>query len=230
MDLNDVDLEACTAGDPGAWSAFVDRLSGVIVAAVRRTLHGRGARRDVDVDDAVQEVFVRLVRNEFRLLRSYDPDRAALSTWLTIVARSVTIDHLRRRRLATVPLADVDPAAPPPAGDDRIGPAPPLHLLSARQRLVLHLLFDEGMSVPEAARLLDVDDQTIRSTKHKALSRLREHLAPGAARRPDGEAPEGGEPVIDDTGGAVSGPGTDRSRREGGCPDPFSRRKGWRSP
>ncbi len=98
MDLNDVDLEACTAGDPGAWSAFVDCLSGVIVAAVRRTLHGRGARRDVDVDDAVQEVFVRLVRNEFRLLRSYDPDRAALSTWLTIVARSVTIDHLRRRR------------------------------------------------------------------------------------------------------------------------------------
>ena len=57
------------------------------------------------------------------------------------------------------------------------GPEIPLHVLSARQRLVMTLLFDEQLSVAEAAGLIGVDEQTIRSTKHKALTRLREHLS-----------------------------------------------------
>ena len=63
------------------------------------------------------------------------------------------------------------PVAIPPEG-----PAPPLDLLTARQRLVLHLLFDRDLGVPAAARLLGVDEQTVRSSKHKALSRLRAHF------------------------------------------------------
>ena len=55
----------------------------------------------------------------------------------------------------------------------------PWHLLTARQRLVLRMLFDQRMTVCRAAALLGVDEQTVRSTKHKALSRLRE--AAGAA-------------------------------------------------
>jgi DNA-directed RNA polymerase specialized sigma24 family protein len=42
---------------------------------------------------------------------------------------------------------------------------------------VLRLLFDEQKSVAEAARFLGVDEQTVRSAKHKALSRLREHFS-----------------------------------------------------
>ncbi len=58
----------------------------------------------------------------------------------------------------------------------RLHPEIPLHVLSARQRLVMTLLFDEQLSVAEAAGFIGVDEQTIRSTKHKALTRLREHL------------------------------------------------------
>ncbi|MHC5113572.1 MAG: RNA polymerase sigma factor [Planctomycetota bacterium] len=172
----DVDLQACIDGDKRAWDAFVDRWSGLIVAAVRRTIRTR-VGEVAEIDDPVQEVFVRLVKDDYRLLKTFDSQRASLSTWLTLVARSTTIDHLRRRRLETVPL-DVDAIAPPPephAGTD--APALPLHLLTTRQRLVLRMLFDEELSVSEAARNLGVDDQTIRSTKHKAISRLREHLS-----------------------------------------------------
>ena len=38
------------------------------------------------------------------------------------------------------------------------------------------MLFDEDMSVEQAAARLNVDPQTIRSEKHKALTRLREAM------------------------------------------------------
>ena len=172
----DVDLAACISGDKHAWDAFVDRCSGLIVAAVQRTLRGNpGTSARHDIDDTVQEVFVRLVKNDYRLLRSYDLERASLSTWLTLVARSVAIDHLRKRRVEAVPLESREVAAASPATTDH---SIPLHCLSARQRLVLRMLFDEEMSVAQAARIIGVNEQTVRSTKHKALSRLRDHLTP----------------------------------------------------
>ncbi|MHC4948309.1 MAG: RNA polymerase sigma factor [Planctomycetota bacterium] len=171
----DIDLEACVRGDKRAWDAFVERMAPVIAAAVRRTMSGAGPDPD-EVDDAVQEVFVRLVRDDFRVVRRFDPGRASLTTWLSVVARSCAVDQLRRRRRRgrTTPLSENLPAPDPPAPVE--GPAPPLDLLTARQRLVLHLLFDRDLGVPAAARLLGVDEQTVRSSKHKALSRLRAHF------------------------------------------------------
>lgn len=194
----DVDLDACLDGDPGAWGAFVDRTSDVIYAAVRRTMHRDGAA--AGIDDAVQDVFVRLVRDDCRLLRSYDPSRAAISTWLTLIARSVAIDHLRRQRVRAFPLDAADSAgARETPRSDLSAPEPPMHVLSERQGLVLRMLFDEDLSVAEIAARLGVDEQTVRSTKHKALTRLREHMAgefpaaPGDARSADLVQPEGRE-------------------------------------
>lgn len=172
----DIDLDACIRGDKRAWDAFVDRWAGVIHAAVHRAV---GGRPDLDVEDTVQDVFLRLVKNDCRLLRSYDASRASLSTWLTVVARSTAIDRLRRRR--PPPALPLNPGDAPeaPAEPRAAGPDIPMHVLSARQRLVLKLLFDEAMSVAEAAAFIGVDEQTIRSTKHKALTRLRGELTQG---------------------------------------------------
>lgn len=173
----DMDLEACCNGDKGAWDAFVERWAGAIHSAVERTLKGRsGFVERADVDDTVQDVFLRLLKDDCRLLRSYDAERASLSTWLNLVARSAAIDRLRRKRATTVPLdAEQTPAGRPrPLRSADGGPDIPLHVLSARQRLVLRLLYDEDRSVAEAARFLGVNEQTIRSTRHKALVRLRE--------------------------------------------------------
>ena len=51
--------------------------------------------------DAAQDVFVRLCGDDYRLLKTYDPARAGISTWLAVVSRSAAIDHVRRRRQAT---------------------------------------------------------------------------------------------------------------------------------
>jgi len=172
----EIDLSACIRGDKIAWDTFVERFAPLLHAAVARTAAAYGERDEACVQDAVQEVFVRLIKDDFRLLRSYDASRSALSTWLTLVARSKAVDTFRKSRRDPV-LTDheVDNLPSPEqsyTAEVRIPPG----LLSPRQQLVLHLMYDREQKVPDVARLLRVSPQTVRSAKHKALSRLREHF------------------------------------------------------
>src|SRR5213080_1616379 len=130
-----------------------------------------------EVEDLTQEVFVRLCKDDFRLLRSYDPTRAALSTWLTIVARSTARDALRRKRAEAVPIDSV------PEGRLAVDPVEPVvklklpeALLSPRQREILSMLYDREMDVAEIAKILGIDPQTVRSAHHKAMVKLRAHF------------------------------------------------------
>ena len=164
--------DALLNGDSAAWGSFVRRYGGLIVAAVRGIALMQG-----DIEDLTQEVFVRLCKDDFRLLRNYDPERASLSTWLTIVARSTARDGLRRRRAETVPLDSV------PEAQLAIDPVMPVEklklpeaLLSPRQREILAMLYDREMDVAEIARALGIDPQTVRSAHHKAMVKLRAHF------------------------------------------------------
>jgi RNA polymerase sigma-70 factor (ECF subfamily) len=166
------ELDALARGERGSWEAFVRRYAGLIVAAVR------GVARDAgEVDDLVQEVFLRLCRDDFRLLRTYDPARAGLSTWITIVARSTARDAMRRYRPVVVPIEAV------PEGRLAVDPVEPVRrlklpeaLLSPRQREILTMLYDQEMDVAEVAKALGIDPQTVRSAHHKAMVKLRAHF------------------------------------------------------
>src|SRR5713226_6046953 len=166
------DLTALIGGDKHAWDAFVRRYAALIMAAVRGVALDGG-----ETEDLAQEVFVRLCKDEFRLLKTYDAARAGLTTWLTIVARSTARDALRRRQLPMTPLDAV------PESLLASGAAPPEKLrlpdglLSPRQKLVLSMLYDRDMEVAEIAQTLGVDPQTVRSTHHKAMLKLRSHFA-----------------------------------------------------
>src|SRR5689334_23454602 len=78
------------AGDAAAWSAFVERYAGLLYSVVRRTL--RSNDRD-EIRTVLANVLVSLRRSKFATFEG----RAALSTWLTLVARSEALDQLRRR-------------------------------------------------------------------------------------------------------------------------------------
>lgn len=174
-ELNQIDLQALARGDKRTWDAFVVAAAPLINAVVRRTLSSYRLSED-DVMDAAQDVFVRLCAQDFRLLKTYDPDRAGLPTWLSVVSRSCAIDHLRRRRQATEAIDDV-PEAFLGVEDHHVEKLKiPEGLLTARQVLILKYLYDEERDVVEVAQLLSVDAQTIRSTHHKALQRLRAHF------------------------------------------------------
>jgi RNA polymerase sigma factor (sigma-70 family) len=165
-------LGSLLAGDKRAWAAFVRCYAALVVAAVRGV-----APSPSDIEDLTQEVFVRLCKDQFRLLRSYDAARASLSTWITIVARSTARDALRRRRPNLVPIDTVPEAL---LKVDAVEPSSKLKLpealLSPRQREILGMLYDGEMEVAEVAGALGIDPQTVRSAHHKAMLKLRAHF------------------------------------------------------
>jgi RNA polymerase sigma factor (sigma-70 family) len=169
------DFALLVNGDKPAWDRFVARFAGLIVAAIRRVVGPGG-----EIDDIAQDVFVRLCKDDYRLLRQFDPARAGLTTWLTIVARSVAHDALRRRHAPTQALDDTPEAAlavePHIPEKVKIPPG----LLSPRQQLVLTMLYEREMEVAEVAAVLAIDAQTVRSTHHKALIKLRAHFGENA--------------------------------------------------
>jgi RNA polymerase sigma factor (sigma-70 family) len=174
-ELNQIDLRALTSGNKRAWDAFVAAAAPLIHAVVRRALASYRLGED-DVLDAAQDVFVRLCANDYRLIKGYDPARAGISTWLAVVSRSAAIDHVRRRRQANEALDDV-PEAALAVEDRHIEKLKiPAGLLTDRQTLILKLLYDEDKDVSEIAQVLKIDAQTVRSTHHKAMLRLREHF------------------------------------------------------
>ncbi len=179
MVVMDKVLTNCLRGQKWAWDAFVQRYAPVIMAAIHRILSARGPTTNQQIaEDICQDVFVRLIKNDFRLLRSYDPTRASLSTWLTIISRSSAIDFLRRRQLPTVPLDQAPVIASPTKAPEPSSVAErlPVGLLSPRQKLILKLIFDRQMDTAAIAKLLGISAQTVRSTKNKAIDRLRKHF------------------------------------------------------
>ena len=169
------DLERLLAGNKPAWDRFVTRYARVVFAAVQRRLGPAG--RQEDVADVVQEVFLRLCEDDFRRLASFDASQAKLSTWLTVVASRLAIDHLRRHRAPTVGLDQVPESALKTEPKLPIKVKIPDGLLSARQALVLELLYRREMEVAEVAEALAINPQTVRSTHHKALTKLRAHFS-----------------------------------------------------
>ncbi len=171
------DLPRLLSGDKKAWDSFAARYAGVIYAAVHRRLIPAG--RVEEAEDVAQDVFLRLCSRDFHLLRSYDPGKAKLTTWLTVIATSAAIDHLRRQKGRAQDLDSLPEAA---LAEDPVTPAwvkiPP-GLLSPRQTLVLELLYQRDLDPAEAAAILEVDAQTVRSTHHKALTKLRAHFKEG---------------------------------------------------
>ena len=169
------DLGRLVAGDKAAWDGFVQRYARVIYAAVQRRLVPAG--RSHEADDVAQDIFVKLCSRDFKLLRNYDPARAKLSTWLTVIATSTTIDHLRRQSAPTTDLDSAPQAAL--AVEPKLPPMRikiPPELLSPRQALVIELLYRQELDVAEAAETMGVNPQTVRSMHHKALVKLREHF------------------------------------------------------
>jgi RNA polymerase sigma-70 factor (ECF subfamily) len=163
-------------GDPLAWHAFVANAAPHLLSCIRAALARLGAQ--AEATDVLQEVFLKLCRDDFRLLRGYDPSRARLSTWLRVLAARCAIDHLRRQgRLREALPIDPDQLPAQPNRPARIDL--PADLLTPRQTLLLRLLYEHDLDVPTAAAFLHISEQSVRSLHHKAMQRLRAAAASG---------------------------------------------------
>jgi len=168
-------IQRLLEGRQDAWSAFVRETASIVYAAIRKQLVPAG--RADDAEDVAQDVYVKLCAKDFRILRNFDPSRARLTTWLTVIASNAAIDHLRRHKRPMTPMDALPEKELSVPSGERAWVRIPKGTLTARQELIVRLLYSQDLTVAEVAEKLEIDPQTVRSTHHKALQRLRARLA-----------------------------------------------------
>ena len=162
-------------GRESAWAAFLEQYSGLILHVAR------SRSRDHDAVMSAYEFVVDQLRcDDHARLRRYVADgHGKFTTWLLVVVRRLCVDHHRQRygrlqaadgdrhmerRLLTDLVGDVvglELLADPDSPDDMLLRdersallSRALERLTPSDRLILRLRFDDGLSVPEIARLL----------------------------------------------------------------------------
>ncbi len=158
------------------WDALVQEYASSIYGYLHHycKAHMNGLKEE-DICDITQNVFLKLVKDDFRLLRQYDPNRGSFTTWLAVLTRSTALDFLRARARNHVPLEDYQDKLEAEEKGPSLKVNYPVGLLTERQQSVLHLLFEKDLDPAEVGQLMGVKPQTVRSIKHQALDRIRTH-------------------------------------------------------
>ena len=154
------------------WEKFVKEVSPVVFSVLKKTLITAGHAPD-EAYDLLQDLFVKLCSDNFRVLKKYDPERSRLTTWLALIARHMAIDHLRRCKKMKVSVDTIPEPVAQEKKSEMNGFTLSLNQLPPRQRLIMKLLYEQDMEVREVASLLEITEQTVRSMRHKAVKKLR---------------------------------------------------------
>ena len=176
--------EAQSGVDDVAWARFVDLYGPVVHHLVRLMSPGIS---DADTDDAVQDVFVKLVG----ILRAgaYDPEKSKFRTYLSTLTRRLLVDRYRaaaaRHDGEHADIAEMEDLA---SGDDpgelvdakwrvacRMAAERRImeeSALSDQSRAAWRLLSGSGLSVKDAARRLGIPANTVSKVKRRMESRI----------------------------------------------------------
>ncbi len=176
--MRDAELARSLArGDEGALHHLYERHGGVVLALATRML---GSREEAE--EVLHDTFYRLWLNASR----FDPDRAAVRTYLYALARNLCLSRLRARRARPV-TADLDEngAAYQVAMSTDPDPVPALlagRALSALdddERLLVEEAFFGGWSHAELADRHGLPLGTVKSRIKRALAKMRSALEAG---------------------------------------------------
>jgi RNA polymerase sigma-70 factor (ECF subfamily) len=186
--LPDADVAALAKeGREPAFRELVRRYERPVFSLIFRMVRDREM-----AEDLAQDTFIKVLNN----LDRYRPE-FKLSSWLFKIANNVTIDHLRKRQLATVSL-DGSPHAQTAAeaqatsldvesrGESALEAMESRELGSAIERAIgklrpeyrscILLRHVEGRSYEEIAATLDLPLGTVKTYIHRARHELREAL------------------------------------------------------
>lgn len=160
-------LAAHAAGELGAFDELVRRHQGRLWAVAVAT-----CREHQDAADALQEALVKIHRSA----QGFRGD-AAVSTWMHRIVVNAGRDALRRQAVRPVSALPerYDPPAPGDESSSRVDHLvvhEALDQLAADQRSALILVDLYGMSVAEAAELLEVAEGTVKSRCARGRARL----------------------------------------------------------
>ena len=173
-------LEQIAAGEASALAALYERTVDRLNALVQRIV-----RIEADADDVLSEVY----RQVWERPRQYTAERGPVLAWLYVIARTRSIDLVRRRRvlvdIEVTPLGAMDASvvservdAPELLAALQAGTA--LHAalrdLSAEQRQMLELSFFRGLSHLEISEQTGLALGTVKSHIRRGQQAMRKAL------------------------------------------------------
>jgi len=173
-------LAALAGGDLGAMRLLYDRHAPWLSARLTRRCNSPEA-----VADVLQDTFLALWKGAERWR-----GEGEVAAWLWGIAARRLVSRLRGHREALVlPLEEVAEGGPPePSAEERVllgveygdlGTA--LLRLSPEMRAVVQATVLDGLTTREAARLLGIPQNTVKTRLHRAKAHLRQELAEGLA-------------------------------------------------
>jgi len=152
--------------DEAAFAAFHARCSSGLRAYVYRVI-GHAA----DVDDIVQEAFLRMLRAELP-----SDDEEQWRRYVYRIASNLIVDRWRRGKFEQTVASVPEPATTPPHYEDDATVAQIFAELKPRERALLWLAYVEGESHEEIAASLGVGRRGVRVLLFRARRRLRDLL------------------------------------------------------
>jgi RNA polymerase sigma factor (sigma-70 family) len=176
--------------------------TGLVQSVVNQTMHCLVPGVS-DRDDLVQDAWEGALRGS----RSFDPDTAAVGTWLFMRARGQVRDRYRaithQRSIATLQFVPLESPAPEDDAPERQyadeqadDPLECLELkesqtrltaalktLSAHERTIITLFYFDELSLEDIGRKIGRTDEAARQAKFRALKKIRTYLEQGDAWR-----------------------------------------------
>lgn len=199
--LSDDELvRACAASnDSAVWNEFVSRFHRPIAVSIFRVAYQWGAATE-QVDDLVQETYLKLCANQLGLLRDFATQHPqAVMPYIRTIAANLAHDHfkaLHSKKRGAGQVESIENFEPwagsaSPGGHESVerevllgeieealvacttGPE------SARDRLIFRLYYRQGMSAKAIASLpgLDLNAKGVESVIHRVTRSLRDRLA-----------------------------------------------------
>jgi RNA polymerase sigma-70 factor (ECF subfamily) len=147
-------------------------------------------RNREQAEDLVQEVYIKVLRSYGRF-----EGKSSEKTWLLSIARHVAIDFFRKQKSwrekimekfdwSTRPIRDTYPLPEEIAiqKEEVQLMYRCLERCTVDQRLVIVLRFIQALSVAETAETLGWTESKVKTTQHRALKRLKQHMEEEAAK------------------------------------------------
>ncbi|MBN1427254.1 MAG: sigma-70 family RNA polymerase sigma factor [Anaerolineae bacterium] len=127
-----------------------------------------------DAEDALQEVFLSVHCS----LNTFDPSRAAFTTWLYRITVNHCLNRRRKRNILELPLGDVQGHHPSPESQIMKDQALEqlLNSLSDKLRAVVVLRYYADLPYADIGEILDVPLGTVKSRLSQALCNMRKSL------------------------------------------------------
>ncbi|MEA1867282.1 MAG: sigma-70 family RNA polymerase sigma factor [Thermodesulfobacteriota bacterium] len=194
-------LSRCLAGNRMASETLVRQFSDLVYRSVQYTLmtrHVPFSRHDLE--DLHNTVFLRLFEQGCRKLGQYEgKNGCTLASWIRMIAVRTVLDHLRKkgvdaigRQKKRIPLEEL-----PELRSDEVEVGAQIEKveqgrllqeamqrLLPRDRMFMKLHFNHGLSVAEIAETMRLSISNAHTLKHRAIQRLRLHIAYITNNRP----------------------------------------------